>query len=203
MRKERRIKKELTYTYIFRGLVRCSYCGHVMVGSTRKDEPNNKRKEHHFYKCSRKDQNKPDHSYCDVRFQISERHIENYLLNNLTDLFKSYQLEIEQQNDFKPIDESKIKDKISRLQDLYIEGLIDKVKYLKDYTSLNEELVNAEKHNSNQPKIDLEKLKKQLNKYNREWYNQADNQQKWAFWNNLIDSIIVYKEKNISIIFKK
>lgn len=203
MRKERRIKKELTYAYIFRGLVRCAYCGHIMVGCTRKDEPNSKRKEHHFYKCSRKDQNKPDHSYCDVRFQISERYIENYLLNNLTDLFKSYQLEIEQQNDFKPIDESKIKDKISRLQDLYVEGLIDKAKYLKDYSSLNEELVNAEKHNSNQPKIDLEKLKKQLNKYNREWYNQADNQQKWAFWNNLIDSIIVDKEKNISIIFKK
>ena len=99
------------------------------------------------------------------------------------------------------VDVNKIKNKISRLQELYINGLIEMDSYKEQYETLNNELINATKQES--PKLgNLSKISDILNKFTLETYNKLDRMQKRYFWQSLIDYIEVDKDKNLKIYFK-
>ena len=136
--------------------------------------------------------------------QVREIYVEQYLINNIIEEFNKYvvsAVNAEEQKKDPVVDANKIKQKISRLQELYINGLIDMDSYKEQYESLNNDLIIATKQEK--PKLDnLSKISDILNKFTIETYNSLDRMQKRYFWQSLIDYIEVDKEKNLKIYFK-
>jgi len=102
------------------------------------------------------------------------------------------------QNHDKKIDVGKIEKKIERLNDLYIDGRINKDKYEKEYNNY-QSLINEGK--KKHKKADLSHIKKLLDKDVRSHYNSLNNVEKRAFWGTFIDRIEIDKE-HFDIFFK-
>ncbi len=92
----------------------------------------------------------------------------------------------------------KIKSKIDRLNELYIDGRINKEKYENDYLKYQDLIKNSQnkikKHNYSH-------LNKLLNKDVIKTYNGLNNIEKRAFWGEFIDKIEISKE-HFDIYFK-
>ncbi len=187
--------------YIFRGLLRCKYCGHIMTGGNAKSRPT--APTYIIYRCNRKSNNTNVKTYCTTMHQVREKHVEHFLINNIIDEFNKYVVSVNNAESKKDpiVDVNKIKNKISRLQELYINGLIEMDSYKEQYETLNNELINTTKQES--PKLgNLSKISDILNKFTLETYNKLDRMQKRYFWQSLIDYIEVDKDKNLKIYFK-
>ena len=94
---------------------------------------------------------------CSFGGGISESVIEKFLLNNIRPLLESYLVHFKQQNRPAP-EKDKIKSinaKLSRLKDLYIDGLIDKDSYKVDYERLQKKLAIAAYAVANQKTVPL------------------------------------------------
>ena len=87
---------------------------------------------------------------------VSERSIERYLLRNIRPLLADYEASIQAAQN-KAVDykakRKAIDTKFSRLKDLYVDGLIDKTMYLKDYAKLQDELRDIIEKSKHQRKI--------------------------------------------------
>ena len=108
----------------------------------------------------------------------------------------AYESQITQNRDI--IDATK--DKIKRLQDLYIDGKISKEQFDNKYEGLNK-ILDEESKKTNlkmiaKAKEDYEKL---LNMNISEIYDQFDDNGKSVFWHSFIDYIVVNDYDNIDI----
>lgn len=188
--------------YIFRGLLRCKYCGHVMTGGNSKSRPT--APSYVIYRCNRKSNNTNLKTYCSTMHQVRESYVEQYLINNIIEEFNKYVVSAVNSDEQKKdpvVNTNKIKQKIFRLQELYINGLINMDSYKEQYESLNNDLIIATKQEK--PKLDtLSKISDILNKFTMETYNNLKRTQKRYFWQSLIDYIEVDKDKQLKIYFK-
>lgn len=210
LKKKRRISKNHTNAPItlFDGLIRCSKCG----ASLSRHISYQKYGTYVSYSCwkSHKLSGKEKEQFrCMNKTSISESKIEQMLLQSFRAQAEKRIAENSVENKKNRntfIDNSKlIKKKLEKLKDLYIDDLIDKETYKKDYTKLIKDLEENEQNKlqyvKSKPK-DLSYLKELLNSDYEKIYHSLSPIDKRNVWLNVIDYIYFDGVKIERIIFK-
>ena len=93
------------------------------------------------------------------------------------------------------VDEGRLRRKMEKLKDLYLNDLIERDVYERDYSALRRELEAAQAANAEtRSEVDVSKAKEML-----ALYSALPDDAKKAFWNRILKRIEVDAEKNISI----
>lgn len=172
--------------YLFSGLVYCAECGkhlnvHVVRGK------------YIYYYCSRYS---VIHQ-CTHHHQTSEIKLEKWLLENIVSSFEGYNLSIKQagEKNRSKIDASKIRGKMDKLKDLYLNDLIERDAYERDYTGLREQLRVIQEAELMLPKpVDTKEIKSCL-----EAYNELSRKGKQEFWRQSVGKIVITKDDRFSV----
>lgn len=205
-RTERQVKKNRSY--LFSGLVFCSECGRrfgsrahtyrVRQGGCH---------ENISYNCP----GRYHHNDCSNHVNITESTIENYLLSNVGNELKRYSYELERMaasgpapRDFES-ERKRIKKRLLRLKDLYLDDIIDLELYRKDYEALNAELDELAAEESRTPDRlpDAGRLWEIFFDGWQDMYGQLSREEKQAFWRLGISQIIVYPTRQIRVLFRE
>lgn len=146
---------------------------------------------------------------CSNKPSIFESKIEKFLLENIRQEAENYIasckiIDIKSKENF--IDNSKeIKKKLEKLKDLYINDLIEKDMYEKDYKKYNSQLQEIEiqknSYKNSKPK-DFRNLEKILNSDFNDLYSLLSRIEKRRFWVSVIDKIYYRDRKIERVIFK-
>lgn len=176
--------------YIFSGLISCYECGHRMV-SVHCDPYN-------YYRC-----NQYTIQRCDHKHLMSENLLERWLLDNVRKEFSRFASDYQSKaaKREKPrIDRATIIRKMTRLKDLYVDELIDKETYRKDYEKYAAML--AEIPAPAAPAVDIKAVQDILSEDFRATYEKQDREGRRAFWRSIIKKIVIDKENNIMVFFE-
>lgn len=174
------------HSYLFTGLVSCAECGWRLSARTVGEK-------YVYYRCTRSE-NWHD---CPHNRQTNEATLENWLLSNLISSFERYNSEIEAlaARPQKHVDEAKIRRKLDKLKDLYLNDLIDRDTYERDYLSLRAELDASKQATAEIPKhVDIKAVEDALCVY-----PDLTRQGKKEFWSRTIRKIIVTQDNDFSI----
>lgn len=174
------------YIYLFSGLVKCGSCGCTMAGNTN-PRPN---KMYIIYRCNSFNSPKIN---CPNKMYKSEMKIEDYLLKNLREKLTEYMAESEVKERKaapKKIDVNNIKSEIDRLNIMFQKSRISVEFYDAEYTKLEAKLKEAESIKM-EPERDLQSVRDLLNSDIETIYSALDKEHKRAFWQHIIDRIIV------------
>ena len=167
-----RPRRTVNRTYLFTGLLYCP-CGRRLSGMYAKG--------HYYYRCPGYWQDRS----CENNKCVNEEEIEDFLLKDILSKCKGY-VKIRSKKS-KVVDVSKLKAKMNKLTDLYLNDLIDREKYERDYKSLQKEITEAEK----QPKqIEPEVVKTYLDAYK----GLEKRESKRIFWHNVIEKATVSED---------
>ncbi|MDD3040525.1 recombinase family protein [Bacteroides sp.] len=183
--------------YVFSGLVQCKECGHALVANTtiRKDP---RYKDITYYRCNVYTLSRS----CTHSKGTSETFIESYLLDNIKPELEKYiaNYELTLSKPVPKADPSKIKAKMKRLKELYINELIDIEDYRTEYEGYKEEL-EAITTSAEPPKKDLSPVRDFLDTDIKSIYESLTPQERRTLWCSIIDKIIIDNDKNIEIVF--
>ena len=197
------VKQNKKHDYIFSGLLRCPVCNHKLAGFTHTTtKPKyNKKYSHPGYRCNSAHNDK----LCSYHKYPAEHLVEKYLLDNIESEVKKHILEVINVNCHeekkKEIDTEKVKAKLGRLTDLYLDGMILREKYDYEFEKLTSMLKQA-KNEEPQKTRDLTPYKEFLNSDALFIYNHLNNVSKRMFWANFIDYIVYNEDKTYDIHFK-
>ena len=189
--------------YLFTGLIKCPGCGKNMSAKySRQTRPNGVVKEYYNYRC-------PDFGIgvCPNNKTIAQIKTENWLLDHLEELLK---LEIEkveiQLSQPKPKPNANIaalKEKLRRLDVVYMAGNKSDEEYLKEQKELKDAIKKAEGDEPEAPEDrDLDMLKQALESDFKTIYKSLDTEDKRAFWRSLIKEIRVDGNSVVNVIFR-
>lgn len=128
---------------------------------------------------------------------VREDYIEKYLLENILIELEKFKIksEIKEKiivND-NPQKIKTVENKIIKLKDLYLDDLIDKETYKKDYEKYSKELSELRTTKSIKKSRDLSNLEKIFNSNYLDIYNKLSISNKKKFWLSAIDKIYVEK----------
>ena len=177
--------------YIFSGLVVCPQCGGILSGM--KGAANRDGEYKNFqYRCSRNmGKRMPG---CHFTRSVFENKLEKYLLDNLQRLIEEHIVTIErcraQQGADRP--EARIealKAKLSRLEDIYLDGMMDKQKYTSAYVAISQELSELTAQMSEAPSIPPTMTDIINDNTFLETYSNLSRESKQRFWKSLISRI--------------
>lgn len=179
---KRNVKSNRTNNvYIFTGLLTCSHCGRRMGGFYR----NWKGNKTNYYRC---------YEYCsfrkcDMSHTISERKIEEFVLQDMIEKSNeivSASLKPENTDEVKLQNKkANTESKISRLKDLYVDGVLTKEEFDTKYKQLQDEIEAIKQ----EMKPKSNKLLELHNVDIKELYSKLNPENKRAFWRNYIDRI--------------
>lgn len=119
------------YVYLFQGIIYCRECGARMIGNSRGE------RDVIYYLCSKHHQYHDE--YCTNKKYYNEKSIESFVLNNIIPSINDYNAKIIQ-NTAPPVDAEKVKAKMEKLKDLYLDDLITKDIYESEYRALQKQL---------------------------------------------------------------
>lgn len=176
-------------TYVFTGLLICPECGHNLASAKTKTSENTY---NHHYRCNFHYM----HRKCSFNRMIGEKKIEAFLLENIEFKVKKciarYDL-IERkaaQQVSKSSEIEKVKKKLNRLKDLYLDELIDKESYRKEFNSLSDKLKELSQENKvPKRRINIEALQKFLQMNITKVYSTLSREEKQLLWRNVIREI--------------
>ena len=120
---------EARNVYLFSGIIYCKECGGRFRGRSRNGT--------NYYNCSR--HASYGSSHCSNRRHVPEPAIEQFLLANLRQALTEYNLKIESEQK-PPVNTEKIRRKMEKLKDLYLDDLISREVYERDYRALEKQL---------------------------------------------------------------
>ena len=123
--------------------------------------------------------------------------MEDWLLHNLVSQFAQYNLELEARTaqQVQKVDESKVRRKMDKLKDLYLNDLIDRDAYEKDYTTLRDELRAATAAREKLPEpVNLKEITDALSAY-----SELSKEHKKEFWARIIGRIVVTNEDDFFV----
>lgn len=193
IKKNQRVNVPSGFVFKFTGLVRCYDCQLRMAGSSAgRMHADGSRFRFGVYKCN----NHFLDSRCSNNHVVNENKLEKWLVENFLDKLNEYvisveNLETKQENNSTYKKLNYLKEKISRLNDLYIDGRISREKYENDYAETQEKIkiLNENKTTVSSPR-DLKKYKKLLDSSNALGiYNKLTPENKLNFWSEYIDHI--------------
>jgi hypothetical protein len=187
--------------FLFSGIIKCNTCGRVMVGNKTTRHYKGKQLYNYYYRCNHAYQD----SMCSNRKILSEIKIENAVINALklaladSNVFVKISTQEKIENEKHKNARNNIKAKISRLQDLYIDGLIDKSSYDVKYNSLIAELDAIPEDFGAKPTAINELKDMNFD----ELYDKLSRQNKQAFWRKFIEELtILDQEYDVDIHYK-
>lgn len=167
--------------YLFTGLVRCAECGNRLSGHVVGQK-------YIYYRCTRYDKL----HLCSHKKRTSERVLEKWLLENLVSSYEAHNLFVQQQAKTKrtKVDTDKIKRKMEKLKDLYLNDLIDRDSYQRDYTALRDELRSATAAKPTPPQlVDTQVIANVL-----QLYASLSRSEQKELWGQVIGEITVTNE---------
>ena len=183
-------KKHNEIPYIFSGLLICQECGHILSGKTNSNSK-------HYYNCRYHYFKKCNNEKC-----INEKRLEKYLINEIVPILEKRKLEIIDinSNEQKIIDNSqKLKNKLKKLADLYLNDLIDLDFYQEEYNKINFEINKIKEQKENNVKLDYSYIDEFLKQKFLEIYDNLDNLEKRRLWSSIIESIEIRGYDSIKI----
>lgn len=175
--------KSTGIVYLFGGMVYCRECGRRMKAS----RPNNT----NYYYCA----NRSDYGEmkCQAKKHNREDVIESFLLEHLVDTAEAYNAEIYKKAPPKK-DPDKIRRKMEKLKDLYLDDLIDRAIYERDYKALEEQLAESDIVPLRTP-LNIEELAGSL-----AMYAELSREAKKAFWSRILKRIEISIDGEIFLI---
>lgn len=189
-----KVRKTNRY-YVFSGMAQCKECGHALVANTTHNYRYNR--EYTTYRC-----NYYSNSHlCTHSHGINEKKIEAYLLENIKPEIENYlaNYELKQNTTVKKTDPSKIKAKMQRLKDLYINELIDLDDYRIEYEKYKLELDSLTE--AAPDKKDLSAIRSFLELDLQSIYEDLTPQEKRMLWTSIIDKILIDDGGDIELVF--
>lgn len=200
-------KADSNRVHLFTGLIFCPLCGrrfgaHTSPNTTKAGE----KKLTVAYNC----RGRYNNGDCTNGVNVREVVIEDYLLNNIDAELERYVCELEElrsstlpTKNFQE-ERAKLKKKLSRLKDLYVDDIIDLELYRKDYEALTAQL----------DALDIEECKtapsvprgdRLLSVFTSGWqdmYSQLTRPERQAFWRTVIDKLYIHPTRQISVSFR-
>lgn len=200
-------KTSANRVYLFSGLVFCAECGRrfgsrahmykVKSGGVH---------ESIAYNCP----GKYHHNDCSNNVNITEATIEKYLLSNVSAALERFIYDLESADvsgrparNFQE-ERARLRKKLSRLKDLYVDDIIDLELYRKDYEDLNAKLdeLAAEEERTPAKPPDASRLRAVFTEGWQDMYEQLERSDKQAFWRLAIEKIVVHQTRQITIFFR-
>lgn len=192
------VKSSQKHTYIFSGLVKCADCGASMGANRRKRKRGNCITVEVGYRCPlhycRAD--RTCHNSKMLNENVLERHLLAVLRPELEKHITNYEIKQKPHRDSEKTRRA-IEGKLSRLKNLYVDGLIDMSEYRADREKLESELSAV----ADAPQKDLTELKRLLALPIGEIYQTFSREEKRFFWRSVIKEIRYGVDKHIDIIF--
>lgn len=183
-RAERCTQVRTDRVYLFTGLVFCAECGNRLSAHVVGQK-------YIYYRCTRYEKNYE----CSHKKRTSELVLEDWLLKNILSQFAAYNVSLAASEGEEPkIDTSKIRRKMEKLKDLYLNDLIERDVYERDYSSLKEELRAAERIKPKGKPVDLAKISDALKMY--EGLSRAG---KKEFWSRTVGKIVITNEDDFFV----
>lgn len=161
--------------YLFTGLIYCDECGSRMSAQAMKGK-------YLYYHCSGHEKR-----LCAHKKRVNELALEDWLLHNVVSQLTAYNSALKNKI-AKPrmaVDVVKIKRKMDKLKDLYLNDLIDREAYESDYTSLKDELVANTSTPMPEP-VDIAVVKSALSVY-----SELPRSLRRELWRNTIKKVTV------------
>lgn len=160
-------------TFLFTGLIECPSCGRRLTANKRRDRNQT------YYRC-----HEAQFGRCDWHGFAREDRLEQYLLDNLQgELSRQVNAEMKPKKKKVALDPNRIKAKMSKLKDLYLNDLIQKDEYEKSYRELEGQLESIEAVKaSNLPTAAFVGEGMKL-------YEGLDRTHRKAFWSRIIRNI--------------
>lgn len=193
--------------YLFTGLVFCAECGRRFGSRAHMYAvKQGGRHECISYNCP----GRYHHNDCENRVNIREAAIEEYLLHHVEGELERYSYELERlaaagppPRDFEG-ERKKIKKKLLRLKDLYVDDIIDLELYRKDYEALSAQLDSLliEERESAATRPSTERLRSILSYGWQDMYAALSRADQQAFWRSVLDRILIYPTRQITISFR-
>lgn len=195
-------------TYVFSGMLRCPECGRKL-GSCYNARGVGRSEKIATYRCPTNLKMKA----CGFNKVIMEKTIEEYLFKHILEELDKYK----EQYDIRVAEKKKqkkagttekaiekIKKKLSKLKDLYINDMISIEDYKKDYDDLNKQLADLETEIvAVEEEIDIEAIKNLLSKSTEGIYQTLTAEDRRQFWRSFIDHITVHSRDHMEIEWKK
>lgn len=182
--------------YLFAGLLHCPICGMKLSGKMTQEKRNNKIYEYEYYRCGRHYASRR----CSCTKHVSEAVIERYLLSHIRVDVEKYIVGYNNQlkNEKPAIDTVKIKRQIDKLKELYLEDLIDKDTYKRDYEDCQNKLQEAERAKTLKP-LSMDKFNKFLREDFAEQYKAMERTEQRLLWRSIIKQIRFDTNNNLQI----
>ena len=176
--------------YLFTGLIRCPGCGNTMK-ATFKTYPNDRSLEYNGYRC-----NNAKLRTCTFRHQLSEKKIEQYLLENIVGEIESYitAAEIrqkEKQRKPKIQDIMSLNEQLRRLNVIYIAGNISDEEYASETKRIKSAIEKAKQETEEQCIVNVEGLKSFLASDFLSVYDTLGKEDQRCMWRSLIEEIYI------------
>lgn len=178
--------------YLFSGLLVCGECGFRLGGRT------NTRSSVPFYNC-------PGHyikKSCGNKVNLSERKIEIYIMETIDRKLSQYKIDFENMKDrqeerSRQPEISSIKNKLSRLKDLYLNSLISLEEYKVDQKEMTARLEYLTEQEKPVKKPDFGKIDALLTQGWKEAYKELERTEQRDFWRILIKEISLFPDRSI------
>ena len=193
--------------YLFAGIIYCSECGRRYGSHT-----NNYRVKSGewragiTYNC----RGRYNNGDCANDVNIRETVVEDYLLQNVDAELRQFGYQLEQTasagrpaKNFQE-ERTKLKKRLSRLKDLYVDAIIDLELYRKDYEALTAQLDALTIEERSVPAA-VPTADRLLSIFYQGWqsaYQELGRTDKQAFWRSALDKILVHPTRQITILFR-
>ena len=174
----RNVKKASFRVYLFTGLIICPCCGRKMCGCFGSDRK--------YYRCTHS-----SYGYCEMGRTVNEKKLEEWLLENIEEDFK---VNVTMKPKEKREDPKKYRDRLKRLNDMYLMGNISEAEYREKSADIQKKIAELSK---------IAPLKTQNFASNwKEVYSRLDDVHKRSFWQSLIKEIHVDLEnKGFQVVY--
>lgn len=172
--------------YLFTGLVRCAECGNSLSAHVVAQK-------YIYYRCTKYEKL----HLCPHKKRTSELVLEQWLLDSLISSFEQYNLSVEEGASLmRPqVDELKLRRKMEKLKDLYLNDLIDRDTYERDYTALRDELraANVPAQRPQKP-VNIVVIQTALSAY-----DELSRQHKKEFWGKMVNKITITNDDHFFV----
>ncbi len=176
--------------YLFNGLIRCPSCGRNLNGNPGSANSSGVY-DRLLYRCGQRMSDGPK-GHCTFARSIYEQKIEKYLLENLQSMISSHIYAVEhcRQREMKETETvESLNAKLTRLADLYVDGLIDKEVYRADYEKLQGQISKAARLADNPPEVPAALMEIANEKGFRNTYESLSRENRRTFWHSIISHI--------------
>lgn len=172
--------------YLFAGMMRCPSCGNILCGNYKTETYKGIPREYKSYRC------RFANTTCKTRRTLSEKKIEQFLLDNLDSLIKNEIARVNlEKNQPKPKPKyniSALKEKLRRLEIVYMAGNKSDDEYLAETAEIKAAIAKAQ-NEAPPPERNLEPLKELLSTNFRSIYKTLEDEEKRRFWQSIIKEI--------------